>query len=85
MGISIQSLPENIQKSKVLTADEIKQLTDVTDYPIINPAFDDFHLKQIIQYYSLNPDEMETELHRYAKKLLLEGKVDDAWQVLLAG
>jgi hypothetical protein len=53
--------------------------------PIIEPSFDDTHLKNIIQYYSLNPDEMEKELHAYAKKLLAEGKVKEAWQVLLAG
>jgi len=28
---------------------------------------------------------MEKELHTYAKKLLEEGKVKEAWQVLLAG
>jgi hypothetical protein len=27
---------------------------------------------------------MEKELHAYAKKLLGEGKVNEAWQVLLA-
>ena len=32
----------------------------------------------------INPDEMEKELHRYAKKLLDDGKVTEAWQVLLA-
>jgi hypothetical protein len=56
----------------------------VQELPVIDPAFDDDHLKQIIQYYNLNPEEMEKELHLYAKKLLDEGKVKDAWQVLLA-
>jgi len=28
---------------------------------------------------------MEKELHSYAKKLLDQGKVNEAWQVLLAG
>jgi hypothetical protein len=28
---------------------------------------------------------MEKELHDYAKKLLNEGKLREAWQVLLAG
>jgi hypothetical protein len=27
---------------------------------------------------------METELHTYAKKLLGQGRVQEAWQVLLA-
>jgi hypothetical protein len=52
--------------------------------PMVDPSFDDNHLKQIILYYSLNPDDLEKELHSYAKKLLDEGKVTQSWQVLLA-
>jgi len=37
-----------------------------------------------VLYYSINPEEMEKELHTYAKTLLDEGKVREAWQVLLA-
>ena len=60
------------------------QLANVHDMPVIDPAFDDDKLKNIIQYYSINPDEMEKELHRYAKELLDKGDVSAAWQVLLA-
>jgi hypothetical protein len=28
---------------------------------------------------------MEKELHHYAKQLLADGKVESAWQILLAG
>ena len=52
--------------------------------PFVDPAFDDDRLKNIIQYFSINPDEMETELHAYAKELLEAGKVNEAWQVLLS-
>jgi len=51
--------------------------------PQIDTSFEDEHLKQIVQYYSVNPEEMEKEIHLYAKKLLSEGKVMQAWQVLL--
>ncbi|MBS1574241.1 MAG: hypothetical protein JST09_02960 [Bacteroidetes bacterium] len=85
MGIGIQLLPDSICSSEILSFENLYQLAGVNEYPAINPSFDDHHLRQIIQYYSLNPDEMEKELHRYAKKLLEEGKVDEAWQVLLAG
>jgi hypothetical protein len=60
-------------------------LANVSVMPTIDPSFDDDTLKQIIQYYAINPDDMERELHGYAKKLLAEGKVNEAWQVLLAG
>ena len=52
--------------------------------PVIDPSFDDEHLKNIFQYYSINPSEMEKEIHLYAAKLLNDGKVTEAWQVLLA-
>ena len=52
----------------------------------VKKRFDDNEvLKNIIQYYSINPDEMERELHMHAKNLLDEGLVNEAWQVLLAG
>ncbi len=83
-GIGVDSLPVTIRNSRWLTGNELGQLGNVTELPLINPAFDDDHLKKIIQYYSLNPDDMERELHDYAKKLLAAGRVQDAWQVLLA-
>lgn len=85
LGIGIDSLPVTVKNSKILTGNHLGQLANVHEMPVIDPAFDDDHLKQIIQYYSINPDEMEKELHSYARQLLNKGKVQDAWQVLLAG
>ncbi len=85
LGIGVDALPESIRNSKVLTGNNLGQLANVQAIPLIDPSFDDSLLKEIIQYFSLNPDEMEKELHAYAKKLLDEGNVREAWQVLLAG
>jgi len=84
LGIGIDILPASIRNSKILSGNNLGQLANVHDMPVVEPSFDDDHLKQIIQYYSINPDEMEKEIHSYAKKLLEEGKVKEAWQVLLA-
>ena len=84
LGIGIDALPINIRHSTILSGNNLGQLANVQEIPVIDPAFNDNHLKQIIQYYSINPDDMGKELHTYAKKLLSEGKVKDAWQVLLA-
>jgi flavin reductase (DIM6/NTAB) family NADH-FMN oxidoreductase RutF len=84
LGIGVDSLPESVRNSHILSGNDLGQLANVQELPFIDPAFDDDHLKQIIQYYSLHPEEMEKELHLHAKKLLEEGKVRDAWQVLLA-
>ena len=85
LGIGIDALSASIRNSKLLSGNNLGQLANVHDMPVIDPSFDDAHLKQIIQYYSINPDEMERELHSYAKKLLDAGKVKEAWQVLLTG
>lgn len=84
LGIGIDTLPAHIRQSKILTGNNLGQLANVHEMPVIDPSFDDAHLKQIIQYYSVNPDEMEKELQLYAKKLLEQGKLREAWQVLLA-
>jgi flavin reductase (DIM6/NTAB) family NADH-FMN oxidoreductase RutF len=84
LGIGVDALPENIKTSKYLSGNDLGQLANLNEMPIIDPAFEDDKLKQIIQYYSINPDEMEKELHLYAKELLDKRKVNEAWQVLLA-
>ena len=84
LGIGADALPKNIRNSKILSGNNLGQLANVQEMPAIDPSFDDAHLKQIIQYYSINPDDMEKELHVYAKILLEQGKVREAWQVLLA-
>jgi hypothetical protein len=84
-GIGVDALPAAIRNSPVLTGNNLGQLGNVPEIPFIDAAFEDDHLKNIIQYYSITPEEMEQELHRYARQLLEEGKVAAAWQVLLAG
>ncbi len=84
LGIGIDALPAHIRNSNILTGNHLGQLANVNEMPVIDAAFNDDHLKQIIQYYSINPPEMEQELHRYAARLLEEEKVHEAWQILLA-
>lgn len=84
LGIGVDALPASIRNSRILTGNNLGQLGNAEAIPEIDPSFDDTHLKEIIQYYSISPDEMEKELHTYAKKLLDEGKVKEAWQVLLS-
>lgn len=84
LGIGIDALPETIRSSKILTGNNLGQLANVNEYPVVDATFEDEKLKNIIQYFSLNTDEMDKELHKYAKELLDTGKVKEAWQVLLA-
>lgn len=84
LGIGIDALPEGIRNSKLLTGNHLGMLGNVHEMPVVEPSFDDEHLKNIFQYYAVNPAEMEREVHAYAAKLLDQHKVHEAWQVLLA-
>jgi flavin reductase (DIM6/NTAB) family NADH-FMN oxidoreductase RutF len=84
LGMGVDALPEAIRNSKILTGNNLGQLANVSEQPVIDAAFNSDKLKQIVQYYSINPIEMEQELHRYAKDLLDNAQVAAAWQVLLA-
>lgn len=84
LGIGVDALPLSIRNSGVLTGNNLGQLANLTEIPPVEASFHDDRLKQIIQYYGNSPEEMEKELHHYAKALLDENKVADAWQVLLS-
>jgi flavin reductase (DIM6/NTAB) family NADH-FMN oxidoreductase RutF len=83
LGIGVDALPSAIRTSKILSGNNLGMLANIKELPLIDPSFDDNHLKQIIQYYSINPAEMEKEVHLYAKQLLEKGDIEGAWQVLL--
>jgi flavin reductase (DIM6/NTAB) family NADH-FMN oxidoreductase RutF len=83
LGIGVDALPASIKNSKILTGNNLGQLANVHEMPTVDATFYDDKLKNIIQYFSINPDDMDIELHRYAKQFLDENKVYQAWQVLL--
>lgn len=85
LGIGIDAIPDSIKQSRILTGNHLGQLGNVHELPLIDPAFHDDRLKNIIQYFSINPNEMEQELHQYAAELLNQEKVYEAWQILLSG
>jgi flavin reductase (DIM6/NTAB) family NADH-FMN oxidoreductase RutF len=70
MGIGVDALPEKIRNSKYLTGNELGQLGNVEQLPVLaNDA--------VKQHLS------DEDLHLKAKSLLAEGKVAEAWQLLL--
>lgn len=83
LGIGFDALPDNIRTSAILTGNHLAQLANVHELPVVDPSFTDDAVRNIVQYYSLNPEDMEKELHHYAAKLLQGDKVKEAWQVLL--
>lgn len=83
IGIGIDALPEHIRMSTVLSGNDLGQLGNVHELPVIDPAFEDDALKKIFQYHSGYANELEKELHTYAKALLKLGQAEKAWQVLI--
>ncbi len=83
LGIGIDALPESIKFSRIFSGNHLGQLANVHAIPTIDVAFNDDQLKHIVQYFSINPKELENEIQVYARTLLDEGNVDAAWQVLL--
>jgi flavin reductase (DIM6/NTAB) family NADH-FMN oxidoreductase RutF len=85
LGIGIDALPPSIRNSSILSGNDLGMLANVHELPAIDPSFEDGRVREIVQYFSVNPCEMEVELHHYAKQLLSEGRASEAWQVLLNG
>ena len=84
IGIGIDALPAAIRNNKLLTGNHLGQLANVDELPTIDPTFENESLKQIVQYFNLDPQEMETETYKLAVSLLNIGDTNAAWQVLLA-
>ncbi|PWU00524.1 MAG: flavin reductase [Bacteroidetes bacterium] len=84
LGIGMDALPVNLRTSRILSGNNLGQLANVHELPVIDPSFEDSRLTNIFQYYAVNPEEMEKEIQLYAKELLDKGDVRAAWQVLLA-
>jgi flavin reductase (DIM6/NTAB) family NADH-FMN oxidoreductase RutF len=83
LGIGVDQLPDSIRNSTILTGNHLGMLGNVHAMPDIDASFSDDRVKNIFQYYSVSPAEMETELHKYAAELLNIGNIEKAWQVLL--
>jgi len=78
----MDTLIDSIRSSKYLSSQQIELLQNI-ELPVVDPSFEDPTVKNILQYYSLEPEEMDVELHKYAGRLITEGRVAEAWQVLL--
>jgi flavin reductase (DIM6/NTAB) family NADH-FMN oxidoreductase RutF len=68
LGIGVDHLPLEIRTSTILTGNDLGQLGNVSSIPVVDENYE--YIPKI-------------DPHSDAKKLLEEGKVDEAWQVLL--
>ena len=83
LGVGVDQLPEAIRLSKVLTGNHLGVFGNCTSVPIIDEAFSDEHLNELLSRSYTNSEERINALHTYAKELIDANKIDQAWQVLL--
>jgi flavin reductase (DIM6/NTAB) family NADH-FMN oxidoreductase RutF len=83
LGVGVDQLPEAIRLSKVLTGNHLGVLGNCTLVPVIDEAFSDKHLSELLSRSYTNSEERINALHTYAKELIDANKIDQAWQVLL--
>ena len=85
LGIGIDSLPEKIKNSSILTGNNLGMLANCTSIPVVADILYDDRLVHIMQENENDDLARRTALHNYAKELLDNNNVDKAWQVLLSG
>jgi len=87
LGIGVDAIPLAIRNSSILTGNNLGQLGNVEEFPSdekIAQFQSDSELKQILDATIGDSTNRERELHQYARKLLEEGRVGEAWKVLLS-
>lgn len=85
-GIGIDSLPEDIKESTILSGNDLGQLagieelpneTDVNEYKLVE-------LSELFVELEDEPAKLEEELHKIAKNHLAKGELEEAWKTLLS-
>jgi flavin reductase (DIM6/NTAB) family NADH-FMN oxidoreductase RutF len=88
MGIGVDTIPYTIRNSKVLTGNNLGQLGNVEILPSdeeIEAYSHSAEIKDLLDATIGDSQTRELQLHLKAKYLLDEGKVEEAWKVLLIG
>ncbi len=87
VGIGVDSIPAAIRNSIILTGNNLGQLGNVEVLPSdedIELFKSSAELKLILDSTIGDSTNRERELHQFAKRLLEEGHVNDAWKALLS-
>lgn len=86
LGIGIDSIPQNIRNSKLLSGNDLGKLGNVETLP----GGDDVReykmqrLVEIFTKFAHDKNMLEEQLHKIAAELLHKGNVNEAWKVLLS-
>ncbi len=80
-GVGIDMLPEEIRNSKVLTGNDLGMLGNVENFP--NPEEINIFINASEEFKNIVILNDLVAIHKKAQELLREGKVTEAWKVLL--
>ena len=83
-GMGVDLIPDHIRTSKVLTGNDLGLLGNVEELPDLKEvaSYKDEYLKKLLENEDKNV--IRTILHEEAHNKLVNGKVMDAWKVLMA-
>ena len=84
-GIGVDAIPTDIRQSTILTGNDLGQLGGIEELPNETDVNDYKLLELSDLFVSLEDDQaaLEIELHKRAKELLTENKLEEAWKTLL--
>ncbi|MEH6763617.1 MAG: flavin reductase family protein [Aequorivita antarctica] len=82
LGVGIDMLPEEIRNSKVLTGNDLGMLGNVENFP--NSEEINIFIDASEELKWLRDEGNSLEIHKKAQDFLCEGKIDEAWKVLLS-
>lgn len=81
-GIGVDMLPEEIRNSSVLTGNDLGVLGNIEDFP--NPEEINIFMNASEELKKLVSDGNVKEIHKKAQEFISEGKVEEAWKLLLS-
>lgn len=86
MGIGVDSIPDEIRTSNILTGNDLGKLGNVEQLPDETSVneYKLLELSDIFIAHESDPHGLEIALHREAAKLLAENRVEEAWKTLLS-
>ncbi len=86
-GIGIDQIPEYIRNSNVLTGNNLGQLGNVEKLPTpteVAEFMESGGIDEASEIYGERLPDLDNHIHHIAKALLDNGKVEEAWMVLLS-
>lgn len=81
LGVGVDTLPEEIRKSKVLTGNDLGMLGNVESFP--NSEEINTFINTSEELKKISSSGGVEAIHKKAQELLRKGKVDEAWKLLL--